>query len=727
MSDSHPPDHDEATGAEAAGTEPLPTEEAPAPVAEESDAPVEATAGDEAPDEATGFADEPAAEAPAAEPGHEDDATASLAEDEGHDEHESHGEPESHGEHGEHEGHGEHEEHDDEHLTLREALRERLVRLEGMEPTMKLLLGAVVAQLAVAAVLIALKGVSMPSIVGDATSDTDFSDIPDVVFVLAMLGFCTAWTLVLAGVYRGGWLLRTLVCAAFGWAFWDVRSVFDGESSWGPAGSGACLIAVLLLAIATYFPERRYRREAAEAKAKPVPSKGLHRLRLLTPFVLFVLIGGACGIAWLAAASADKIQGIGHTDVNSNAVAFTTTFSYLLSNHQYVLIPLLVLAGAEFGEWGDFVSRRLIRFVRRPSRGWILAGVTVVVAGLMVFDGIHVSNGDEGGGLQPEGLLGLAVIGTLVLLWVLAKPSGKWSAKVPFLAIAFVAIVDTVSGFIAQDRLNADDQLLGEKIYGVSDLVWLVAAVICLVVLAVRRRKLSATWVNAGVFIVLVGATETLQALPELGTVVHPFGLNIDNGSVLGLEGIIGDLAIATILLVLVAAATRRIDKWETPITISLVMLLGLEAVYRIDHLFGRATSIAGNLAIAAAVLMVVALTWEFLSSGESITNDDTPRFSRSTRLFVFSGYVLLVAVSVLYYSDLHLHGTNNVIESEFDSEEWVREGILFLGVPIVLSLALARFERWRLGLKAGETVEEQVEEALLPAGLAVEYSTETA
>jgi hypothetical protein len=605
------------------------------------------------------------------------------------------------------EGHEGHAEHDDEHLPIRKALRERMVRLEGMEPAMKLFLGAVVAQLLVGALLLALRNVSMPSIIGDATSPTDYSDLPDPVVVVAVLGFCTAWALVLAGVYRAGWLLRLLAGAAFAWAFWECRGTFAGETPWGAGGAGACLILVLLLGIVTYWPERRFRRlrrasPGGEAPAdEPTVSTPLRRLRLAMPFVLFVLIAGACGIAWWAAVHADKLAHIGHADVNSNAVGFTTTFSFLLSNHQYVLIPLLVLAGSEIGDWSDFVSRRVVRFVRRISRAWMLATVTAIVSVLMILDGIKVSRSGDGGGLWPEAALGAVLVGSVLLVAAVAKPTGTWSPKVPFLAVAFVAVTDTVAGFVVLDHVSDSDPLAGLKIYGVSALVWTIVGAATLVVLALRRGKLAAKWVNAGVFVVLVGATETLQALPALGTVVHPLGLNLENGSILGLEGVIGVLAVVALLLVAVAAVGRRLQAWETPITLMLVLLLGLEVLYRVDHVFGRATSVTGNLAIAAAVIMVVAISWEFLSSGESITNDDTPRFSRATRLYVYSGYVLLVAVSVLYYSDLHVHGSHNLIESQFDSEEWVREGILFLGVPLVLTLAIARLQRWRLGRAA--------------------------
>src|SRR4029077_1017636 len=84
------------------------------------------------------------------------------------------------------------EEEEEENLPLRKAIRKRLIQLEGMDPGMKLLIGVGLAQLLVAALLLAMRNVSFPSIIGDQTSNTDVSDIPDAAFALAMVGFAAA-------------------------------------------------------------------------------------------------------------------------------------------------------------------------------------------------------------------------------------------------------------------------------------------------------------------------------------------------------------------------------------------------------------------------------------------------------------------------------------------------------------------------------------------------------
>lgn len=624
-----------------------------------------------------------------------------------------------HGEQGEH-GRGEgdqdeeeeekDEEEEEENLPLRKAVRNRLIQLEGMDPGMKLLIGVGLAQLLVAALLLAMRNVSLPSIIGDQTSETDVSDIPDVAFALAMVGFCAAWSLLLAGAYRGGWVIRLIFAGAFGWGFWEVRDVIFGEGIWPPVICGVLLGLVLVLGVVTYFPERKFR--AAGGKSGDQVGKGLHRLRLATPIALFVLIGGACLVAFLFAVHYDHAAGTPTTDFGSAVTGFTTDFSYLLSNHQYVLIPILVLAGSEFGEWGDFACRWAARRLQRPSRQWLLPLVAVLAAGAMLWDGLRTAaDPDIGGGVMQELVVGVVLIAIVVLAMLAAKPNdGVWSPKVPFLAVAFVAFADTIAGFIAVDRLNAGDPLLDEKIYAVSAMLWMALGAVGLVVLLLRRGKLSGVWVNGLLFVVLVGATEGLQALQYVGSLGFSSSLPesdqsivISNGYYFGIEGIRSIFAILTIGLVVAAIVRRKLEAWRTPIAISLVLLGALQILTWVDSLFGRTTDATGSTAIIAGVVLVLAISWEFLSSGEAVTNHHDSRFARSTRIYVYLGYVLLVAISVLYYSDLHVHGTHNLIESEFDSEEWVREGILFLGVPLVIAIASARLQRWRLHLHSAE------------------------
>jgi hypothetical protein len=60
-----------------------------------------------------------------------------------------------------------------------------------------------------------------------------------------------------------------------------------------------------------------------------------------------------------------------------------------------------------------------------------------------------------------------------------------------------------------------------------------------------------------------------------------------------------------------------------------------------------------------------------------------------------------LVASAALFYSSLHDVRTGHPLESQLDPEQWVEEGIVFLGVPLVLTIFLLAIERWRAHLRS--------------------------
>ncbi len=343
---------------------------------------------------------------------------------------------------------------------------------------------------------------------------------------------------------------------------------------------------------------------------------------------------------------------------------------------------------------------RVVRRVTGVSRSWLLTGVTLVAAGAVLADSIRVSVSSDvqsyGGTLQTELILGGAVVIAVPILILITKPSGRWPEKVPFLAIAAVAVIDAASGFITESHLADSDPNIGDKIYAVSAITWSIAAAICIVVLLARRGKLRGDYVVAGIFVIMIGITEALQALPEVGEIIHPFGLNFDNAPYMGVEGIRAAAAIATAILVLYAIAARKVEQWTVPIGLTLVALVAIQLLTWIDSLFGATLNETAKTSLLAGIVCVLALTWEFTTSGETVTNPDTTRFGRSTRVYLYLGYVLLVAVSVLYYGDLHAEKGGELLESQFDSVEWVREGILFLGLPIVMAMYAAGINRWR-------------------------------
>lgn len=582
--------------------------------------------------------------------------------------------------------------HTDEHggsaEPLRDALAVRLLRLGTLRPETKLLLGAVVAQLLVAAILVLARNEHLPTIQSDHFAHTT-ATMPILVFVACVVFSSAAWGLMLAGAFRAGWQIRVAVVGLFLWAMLSEHDVLDHVSA------TAVLICCLLLAVivatgvATWFPE-----SASGHRDVPngEPTGQWRTGRRLLPPLLMLAVGAVYLTAWSANKSA------GHVDV------FTDDMADQLARIQYILVPVLVLAGSEFGNWSDFVTHRAVHRIRSLTREWLFGGIVVIAAGAILWNGVRASMANNGGDVAPELLLALVVAVLVAVLYFVAKPRDNGPDHVPFAGLAVLAVLDSTVGYITERQLGHSDPLLDDKVYGVSATFWIVSAVVAVTALVVLRGRLPGPWVAGGCLVVVVGAVDGLTGLDEMGSVVHPFGLRssgsaahlVTNAPYLGLEGLKSVAATAAIAVVVYALATRSLHRLIVPVSLLITVTVSLELLTWIDLLFGKTTDTTGRVALFAAVVLVMALVWELAASGNGLTNLHSRQFPRESRVMLYGGYILLVSAAVLFFSSLHDAESATLLASQFDAEQWVREGILFLGAPIVIVLFLVGLQRWR-------------------------------
>lgn len=119
--------------------------------------------------------------------------------------------------------------------------------------------------------------------------------------------------------------------------------------------------------------------------------------------------------------------------------------------------------------------------------------------------------------------------------------------------------------------------------------------------------------------------------------------------------------------------------------------LVGMAALY--DHALA-----ASRIAVWAAVVVLVAMAWDVVMSGESMTNEGTRRIPRAARVLAFLGYVILVAATVLFYSGQKVVGTGQTAESMFEPEAITRNGLFRLAFPLAVLMFLLRFGRDQAG-----------------------------
>ena len=92
---------------------------------------------------------------------------------------------------------------------------------------------------------------------------------------------------------------------------------------------------------------------------------------------------------------------------------------------------------------------------------------------------------------------------------------------------------------------------------------------------------------------------------------------------------------------------------------------------------------------IIRGVIILIALSWELMTSGTSLnpSREKNP-FPRSSRVFIFVGYLLLVAACVFVFSRQKLATGSDI--GSFDTEEIVANALATLGCGLILSRLVA-------------------------------------
>ena len=101
-----------------------------------------------------------------------------------------------------------------------------------------------------------------------------------------------------------------------------------------------------------------------------------------------------------------------------------------------------------------------------------------------------------------------------------------------------------------------------------------------------------------------------------------------------------------------------------------------------------RAANAGDTVVVVGALLMVIALLWDFAMSGEEFTNGSSRAFPRQSRVMLYAAYVLVVGALVVLTAGLAAHaGGDPVLEAVRLSVEGIALfALIFLGVPLLLT-----------------------------------------
>lgn len=210
-----------------------------------------------------------------------------------------------------------------------------------------------------------------------------------------------------------------------------------------------------------------------------------------------------------------------------------------------------------------------------------------------------------------------------------------------------------------------------------------------LVLLLLGRGEVA----TGGLFLTLAGlftAAGPMIAVPVVRAMGGPGALGVAPTS-LDLGGAYGALGVVVL--------TSLVPGWRLPVPIlRLVLVLtlgfaGLQFLY--DGVFGTALGPGQRFGAVQGVVLVAAMLWDVLMSGESFTNTGGLAVPRHTRVLIYMGYTLLVVTTVLYLGSVQVQGGGSA-GAKFESDIYPQLGIYALGPSLLITFFVVNLSAWR-------------------------------
>jgi len=510
------------------------------------------------------------------------------------------------------------------------------------------------------------------------------------VVVLTTVG----WGYLLAAALGAGRILRWTTLLLFSvLALWEARPIFIAPTS---DILGLPYEAAPLLPLIAVWLMAAYR-----------AARGHHAIGVLTvsgaiaSFVLFFVV--------------DQLGS--YVGASSTGVVSSGFVSLLITTQLAVLAPIFLLAGSDITQMilgsARGVSRKF-RHVPAPLGGRapaILVALSALAFGPLVHAQFHV---------EYIGYTAAWALAALVFLWLARVRSADQEVPVAVVIVVVVTLwaiyyVPLVTGRFEVTVFAAH----------------VITAVLSLFVGGVLVVRGSRGWGRAGVLLGLVGIWGLFENLPPT---LNNRTLVLDTPAFLGLALLaltlgaetnlrlrwwrdvvaVGTFAIVSIqLYIALVLGNQPVDDIIVVLQIALLMVafvfghrrhpLGPRLLIAIVVSGAIATSLAFELfnhpvpiaLIATAALITVGVIWDVLTSGDQVTNQDSPQWPRESRVVGYFGYVLLgLALALLVFAVPDLRESHQLVTI------LPAAGLRFLGVPIVVFVLSARWARRERGAR---------------------------
>ena len=535
--------------------------------------------------------------------------------------------------------------------------------------------------------------------------------ISEAALTLGVVCAAIAWVMVLAGLFLAHWIVRLVGLLALAGGALAERHDLPQSSIFHATSGIVALFGILLTGLFTI---------AADLWAQ----RRTHRTGLrASRWIYLIIAANALCVAIAYIGQAVRLAPYGSFITGS---AFELE---LLNIAEILLIPMLLIAGADIADIAWEIGKGIQESLHKKSTVILLvasAGVAVV--------GVTIAVCALGAQIFLDVVLAAALIGLIATIVAMTRPYSGWTRSFPALAAAaiifwFVPEIQIATGVQKVPPPSPAIQTPGEQDSALLDhfaartgVIWIVLAGAGTLLLLWRRhrdRPVNATtediktkagnikqavlfMVTVGAWIALIFSTRDLAIINAAGHGV----LRLEIGGIQALAGAATLGYVAALVRCLASARHRpcgrlekeRLLEKQQAILEKISNLFGLDCslllIWGAAILYGKAADVGEAVAILGSVVVVLALAWDFMFSGEMLNEGkaDSP-MPQCARILAYMGYLLLTISVVLQLGTLRSATTGAYI-GVFSLERLVEVGIVTFGVPLAITLFLVNWFR---------------------------------
>jgi len=584
--------------------------------------------------------------------------------------------------------------------------RKRRIAFTTLSRPLQVLLLLTLAQIGVVALLLVIQNLPQPQVSSGVIAEGQHFVVPLAAFIVLAVSLTAGTWFALAGALRVHWSVRFLVLALVTWTlastpFTSLTTVTSLQGEPFVTETSVRWIQLALLALiwvgAAGVSLLRWRARRKSAVLSP-DSRPWHGWLFGLAVVPILLYYGLELVIWRAYVIAG-FPGAG-----------SATFLYDIGSQTYLLpsffFLLIYWSSTDLLEWSEIIAKSIVAAIQRVRVPWLLITVTALAAVGILVNELRLN----GWGV----LLGLALLAVTSLLVALvvrfARIRADWPAQIPPLALLLgasvlflqYAVTDEVIGPLAVAHGLAVGVL--EPLFLLMSVPVLLIALTIALVLVARGRIGRPNQGVIGLFLVMVtllDLTTSLYAILDAaglptGILKQPYSLR--GGLLFFAAG--GALIWISSLLV----RRRKLSEAAGLLPSLFLLLAGLQAISWLRDLANGINALGARSTVLLAGLFVLAALWDLATSGEQVTNTDSPAFPREGRILLYLGYTLAATSLLLYIGSLRAQTTGAPAPDYFSTDSDAFLGLFLLGSPMVVLTFLLRVGR-RIPRPAGAAV----------------------